>query len=295
MPIDNAPRPMIRPPPQMFPGRPMMINPNMRPGPFPGFAIRPDGYRDNSINIDPPKSPEIRRSFDKDNTPPGMHRSESLDDRSLQRKRFNSIAPPSESDMDDTDNDSRRSSSVVNLEVAPIPSFSTIRRRPAQQQHMLSVEQMIDQHREASKNSTDPKVQFEFAKACLAAGEPYVEEGFALLKKIASAGFPEANYFLGEAFADDGKHSMAYSQYLMAAKRGYAPACHAIACCAEAGQGCKKSTRLALEMYTKAATAGNLDSMYRLGLADLNGELGLRPDIQKAVKWFKRAAAGFCI
>jgi TPR repeat protein len=113
-----------------------------------------------------------------------------------------------------------------------------------------------------------------------------------LLKRLANTGYAEANFFLGDAFADDGKDTQAYNQYLMAAKRGYAPACHAIGVCAENGRGCKKNYRLALEMYTKAASAGNLDSMYRLGLAELEGSLGLRPDIEKAVKWFKRAIAG---
>jgi hypothetical protein len=259
--------------------------------------VRPDGvFRNNSINIiEPPQSPGARRSFDRENGVAGMMRSESLDDRSLSRKKSAMIGTPSESASAsdyETDNDSRRSSSVVNLDVAPRPTFVTISRRKPFPETQISVEQMIAEQREQMKKSSDPKVQFEFAKACLAAGEPFVEEGFALLKKIAGGGLPEANYFLGEAFADDGKHSMAYSQYLMAAKRGYAPACHAIATCAEAGKGCKKSTRLALEMYTKAATAGNLDSMYRLGMAELNGDLGLRPDVNKAVKWFKRAAAG---
>ena len=124
-------------------------------------------------------------------------------------------------------------------------------------------------------------------------GEEYADEGFAILKRLASTGYPEALYFLGEAFADDGEDSMAYKHYLMAAKRGYAPGCFAIGKCAELGRGCKKSNRLSLEMYTKAATLGSLDAMYRMGLAELHGELGLRPDVFKAAKWFKRAAAGF--
>lgn len=84
---------------------------------------------------------------------------------------------------------------------------------------------------------------------------------------------------------------MAYSQYLSAAKRGYAPACFAIGQHAELGKGCKKNIRLALEMYSKAATAGNLQAMYRLGQAEMKGELGMKKDPVKASKWFKRAAA----
>jgi uncharacterized protein len=105
-------------------------------------------------------------------------------------------------------------------------------------------------------------------------------------------GYPEAHFFLGEAFADDGKDSLAYAQFLSAAKRGFAPACFAIGQCAEEGKGCKQNNRLALEMYSKAATAGNLQAMYRLGKAELEGSLGMKKDPVKATKWFKRAAAG---
>lgn len=112
-----------------------------------------------------------------------------------------------------------------------------------------------------------------------------------ILRKLASSGFPEAHFLLGEAFADDEKDSQAYTHYLMAAKRGFAPACHAIGTCAEDGKGCKRNSRLALEMYAKSATAGNLESMYRLGRAEMDGDLGLRKDAVKATKWFKRAAA----
>lgn len=115
------------------------------------------------------------------------------------------------------------------------------------------------------------------------------------MKKVASNGYPEAHFFLGEAYADDGKYSLAYSQFLSAAKRGFAPACHAIGKCAESGKGCKKNMRLALEMYTKAATAGSLESMYRLGCAEMKGELRLKKDPVKATKWFKRAAAGMLL
>jgi TPR repeat protein len=45
-------------------------------------------------------------------------------------------------------------------------------------------------------------------------------------------------------------------------------------------------------MYTKAATAGFSKSMYRLGMAELHGELGFSPNVINAVKWFKRGASG---
>ncbi|KAJ3352389.1 hypothetical protein HDU91_006011 [Kappamyces sp. JEL0680] len=149
----------------------------------------------------------------------------------------------------------------------------------------------LEKQREEVKGSKDPKLLLEFAKSCLAIGDPYLDEGFGILKKLASNGYPEAHYFLGEAYADDENDKVAFAQFMMAAKRGYPPALHAVAIFAEAGRGCKKNVRLALDMYTKAATSGELGAMYRLGRAEMDGELGLRKDPVKATKWFRRAAA----
>jgi TPR repeat protein len=109
---------------------------------------------------------------------------------------------------------------------------------------------------------------------------------------LANQNFPESIYYLGQAYADDNKLTASYSQYSQAAKKNYPPALYAVGDCSEHGKGCTKSNKLAVSMYTKAATAGNKASMLRLGLAELNGELGLRKNINNAVKWFKRGAAG---
>ncbi|KAI8900445.1 hypothetical protein BC833DRAFT_581703 [Globomyces pollinis-pini] len=175
------------------------------------------------------------------------------------------------------------------------PTFKTISRKSRypenQPQKIVPVEETISQLRQKAQATKDQKDQFELAKLCITTGGSYSDEGFSLLKKLATSGYPEANYFLGQAYADDGKDSNAYSQFVIAAKKGFAPACFAIGSCSEVGRGCKKNIRLATDMYLKAATAGNLDAMYRLGQAEMRGELGLHPDIVKATKWFKRAAA----
>jgi TPR repeat protein len=224
--------------------------------------------RRNSINFDPELAERIKQ---------GLNQTDSMGSQS----------------NTDYDHDDRNMNMQPDLQVRPT-FIATLRRNKTatEQIQRLSPAQEVQMRREDAQKTTDPKVHFEFAKACLAAGDEYVEEGFTLLKKVANSGYPEAHFFLGDAFADDGKDEMAYGQYLMAAKRGYAPACHAIGICAENGRGCKKNTRLALEMYNKAATSGDLHSMYRLGLAELHGSMGLKHDVQKAAKWFKRACAG---
>lgn len=78
----------------------------------------------------------------------------------------------------------------------------------------------------------------------------------------------------------------------MAAKRGFVSSFPLVAMHAELAIGCKRNPRLAVDMYTKAGTAGCIASMHRMGVVEMNGELGVRRDLEKATKWFKRAVAG---
>ncbi|KAI9007375.1 hypothetical protein BC832DRAFT_530668 [Gaertneriomyces semiglobifer] len=118
-----------------------------------------------------------------------------------------------------------------------------------------------------------------------------VDEGFSLLKELSRSGYADAMYTLGTAYLDDKKDQLGYNQLMQAAKRSHPGACYMMGRCAERGRGTKKSSRLALEFYTKAATAGYKPALYRMGLAELKGELGLRKDPKKAVTWLRRAAA----
>ncbi|KAJ3268006.1 hypothetical protein HDV01_003604 [Terramyces sp. JEL0728] len=175
------------------------------------------------------------------------------------------------------------------------PSFTTLNRRATlgAKKLPLSTKEYLTNQKEALKLSTEQKELFEYAKLCLASNiEQFVDEGYAVLRKVANSNnYPEANVFLGDSYADDKKDGPAFSQYLIAAKKNYSPVFFKLGKCYEEGKGCKKSKRVAIEMYNKAAASGDLDAMYRLGLAELEGTLGLKPDIHKAIKWFKRASA----
>lgn len=164
----------------------------------------------------------------------------------------------------------------------------------------ISFEDTIRMYRMNAKKSQDPVVKFAFAKYCLeqsrkaktkAAAEELVEEGYKLLKKLALSGHADSMYTLGEAYIDDRRYDLGYAQLIQAAKRSHVGACFAVARCAEKGYGTKKSNTSALGFYTKAAQAGWKPALYRLGLAELNGELGLKPNPKKAVMWLRRAAA----
>lgn len=302
--MDSLGRPIVfvqnqgmRPfPPHM---RPMMIPVRMQNGvpvPMQGWRPMPVNamYNDSNQNSSTPVLPvgEYRRSFE----PPD---SASLDRNSLDEKTLS--RPGSQSPIPDSNSDSF--SDLVPLPIdeqagQTPPSFATLKKRKSKPSILVGegasvvpFEKTLEMYRENAKKTTDPKVLFEFAKVCIQAGDSHTEEGFNVLKRVASSGYPEAQHTLGQAYQDDGRFELAYGQYLLAAKKSYAPSCHAVAECAEKGQGCRKNARLALDMYTKAATAGYKPSMLRLGLAEMNGELHLKPDILKAVKWFKRGAA----
>ncbi|RKO90507.1 hypothetical protein BDK51DRAFT_15503 [Blyttiomyces helicus] len=118
-----------------------------------------------------------------------------------------------------------------------------------------------------------------------------MEEGFAILKKLANSGNADATYTLGQAYFDDKKYDLAYPQFLLAAKRSHAGACHMVATCAELGRGTKKNHRLSVEFFTKAAKAGHKPAIYRMAIVELRGELGVKRDLKSAVNWLRRGAA----
>lgn len=172
-----------------------------------------------------------------------------------------------------------------------VPGFRTLRKRKTVVTR-LSTAEKLRLYRMNAKKSTDPKGLFEYAKFCIENKDGSTVEGFQILKKLGNKGIAEAQYYIGDAFAGDGRLEAAYMQYWIAAKKSYPPALHAVAKCAEFGTGCKIDIKLSLKIYIKAATVGNRDAIYRLGLAELRGELGLMQDVLNAVKWFKRGTAG---
>ena len=123
-----------------------------------------------------------------------------------------------------------------------------------------------------------------------------MDEGLIYLRKLSNSGYQEAQFILGQAYADDGRYDLAYRQYLQAAKRNHAAAAFEVARLSEiAPNGVKKNTRQALEYYTKSASSGHPRAMYRMALAELHGELGLRKNVKNGIKWLNRGASGMSL
>ena len=118
-----------------------------------------------------------------------------------------------------------------------------------------------------------------------------MDEGFRWLKKLATSSYPEAQYFLGTQYAQDGEYDKGFALWLQASKHNHPGSCYEAGRCYELGLGTKKDARRAQQFYVKSASAGYVPAMYRLGVAALHGECGFRKDPKEAIKWLKRGSA----
>ncbi|EGG01258.1 uncharacterized protein MELLADRAFT_50122 [Melampsora larici-populina 98AG31] len=148
------------------------------------------------------------------------------------------------------------------------------------------------------------------------------QESISLLQKLANRGHVESQFLLADSYTKPngmtnptnngigqvlpsgltvpsagpiGKSSRqdydrAFPLFVLAAKHGHVEAMFRAGQCCEHGWGTRKERDKALQFYRKAAIAQHPLAMYRLGLADLNGDLGQPRRPKDGVKWLKRAA-----
>ncbi|QQK44435.1 Chitin synthase activator (Chs3), putative [Penicillium digitatum] len=138
----------------------------------------------------------------------------------------------------------------------------------------------------------DPKTK---AKA----KEKYVVDALKILKKLVTAGYSEAQFFLADCHGEgrlglevDPKE--AFSLYHSAAKQGHAQSAYRVAVCCEIGQeeggGTKRDPLKAVQWYKRAAALGDTPAMYKMGMINLKGLLGQVRNPREGVSWLKRAA-----
>lgn len=127
--------------------------------------------------------------------------------------------------------------------------------------------------------------------------EELIREATSLLKRLADRGHPASQYFLADCYANGigtvkskQDFDRAYPLFVLAAKHGHPDAAYRAGTCCENGWGCRRESTKALQFYRKAAAALHPGAMYRLGIAELNGELGLSKSPREGVKWLKRSA-----
>ncbi|KAG6333150.1 hypothetical protein ID866_5946 [Astraeus odoratus] len=192
--------------------------------------------------------------------------------------------------------------------------------RPGNQASLLSHERTLELYRANAKKTQDPNIQFEFAVFMIDASKTHpipaptpgnvieiekaiekrdsmCNEAIALLKRLADRGHPDSQYFLADCYANGigtykGKQDFdrAYPLFVLAAKHGHPDAAYRAGTCCENGWGCRRESAKALQFFRKAAAALHPGAMHRLGIAELNGELGLSKRPREGVKWLKRSA-----
>ncbi|EPQ50070.1 HCP-like protein [Gloeophyllum trabeum ATCC 11539] len=203
---------------------------------------------------------------------------------------------------------------------SPTPILDHSHLQPGSKAALLSHERTLELYRANAKKTQDPDLQFEFAvfmidasktlpvpeptpgnvmevEKALAKREDLIKEATALLKRLADRGHPASQYFLADCYANGigtakGKQDFdrAFPLFVLAAKHGHPDAAYRAGTCCENGWGCRRESAKALQFYRKAAAASHPGAMYRLGIAELNGELGMSKRPREGVKWLKRSA-----
>lgn len=129
--------------------------------------------------------------------------------------------------------------------------------------------------------------------------EKYILDALKSVKKLVSAGYSEAQFFLADCYGEgmlglevDPKE--AFSLYQSAAKQGHAQSAYRVAVCCEIGQeeggGTKRDPFKAVQWYKRAAALGDTPAMYKMGMINLKGLLGQARSPREGVSWLKRAA-----
>lgn len=129
--------------------------------------------------------------------------------------------------------------------------------------------------------------------------EKFIMEAHKIVKKLASAGSPDAMFYLADCYGQgllglqvDTKE--AFTLYQSAAKAGHAAAAYRTAVCCEMGHeeggGTKKDPLKAVQWYRRAAALGDTPAMYKMGMILLKGLLGQQRHLGEAVNMLKRAA-----
>lgn len=202
----------------------------------------------------------------------------------------------------------------------PQPLLDHSHLRPGNQAALLSHERTLELYRANAKKTQDPEIQFEFAVFMIDASksmpipaetagniievekavekrEEVIREAISLLKRLADRGHAASQYFLADCYANGiGTHKgkqdfdRAYPMFILAAKHGHPDAAYRAGTCLENGWGCRRESAKAVQFFRKAAASIHPGAMYRLGIAELNGELGLPKRPKEGVKWLKRSA-----
>lgn len=198
-------------------------------------------------------------------------------------------------------------------QVAPSPAMNNaaLQMVVGNNASLLDTKKTLEMYRVNVKKSNDPAIQYEFAIFMInmagesikngqstgadeTAGE-FIKEARQILQRLADRGYPFAQYYLADGYfsgffnKDKPDFEKAYALFLAASKHGHAEASYRTALCYEAGWGTAKALPKAVQFYRNAASKGHPGAAVRLGMACINGSMGLENKYGEGVKWLKRA------
>ncbi|KAI9321540.1 hypothetical protein BX666DRAFT_1850101 [Dichotomocladium elegans] len=179
--------------------------------------------------------------------------------------------------------------------------------KPGVRASLLSYPQTINMYRQNAKKTNNNDIQCDFAIFMVEAAKPlentdttrweYLGEAEKLLRQLAARGHAESQYYLGNLYAASllnkkakNEYDKAFPLFVQASKHHHADASFRAAKCYEDGLGTRKDAAKAVQFYRKAAALSHPGAMYRLGVAQVNGELSISKNARDGVKWLKRAA-----
>ncbi|CCG84325.1 protein of unknown function [Taphrina deformans PYCC 5710] len=127
--------------------------------------------------------------------------------------------------------------------------------------------------------------------------EDYSREALRSLKQLTAQEKPytEAIFFLANCYGNGSlalevDHERAFSLYEQAAKLQHPPSAYRTAVCLEIGAGTRPDPERAVRFYRRAAEYGDTAAMYKIGMILLRGLLEEKPDPRTAITWLQKAA-----
>ncbi|OHE97814.1 hypothetical protein CORC01_06849 [Colletotrichum orchidophilum] len=187
---------------------------------------------------------------------------------------------------------------------------------------LLGAQKTLEMYRQNVKKTNDFSIQYSFAVFLISTAQeqgldpsepaprkgnsspksspsstPYdlLREAKGILQKLASGGYPFAQYYLADGYASGlfskGKedYNQAFPLFVLAAKHGHAESAYRTALCYEFGWGCRKDPAKAVQFLRMSASKRHPGAMSRLGKACLSGDLGEKR-YREGIKWMKLAA-----
>ena len=122
-------------------------------------------------------------------------------------------------------------------------------------------------------------------------------EATSLLKHLTDRRHAALQYFLADCYTNGlstvkncQDYDRAYPLFVLAAQHGHPDAAYRAGTCCENGWGCRRESAKTIQFSCKATAALHPGTMHHLGIAELNGEVGLSKSPHEGVKWLKHSA-----